>query len=123
MLRKIDNILYRVSDLETGAAFYRDVLGLKQLWRDDATRMIGFGLTESDAEIVIHANPDLPDFDFSFLVDDVEALVRSLRLKGVSVELEPIDVRSGKYAVIRDPSGNRIPLIDLTTFGGTPRFD
>lgn len=41
-LFKIDNIMYRVKDLKKGAKFYRDVLGLKQVWRDEERKMIGF---------------------------------------------------------------------------------
>jgi catechol 2,3-dioxygenase-like lactoylglutathione lyase family enzyme len=38
-LIKIDNIMFRVKDLDTAATFYTQALGLKQVWRDDKHQM------------------------------------------------------------------------------------
>jgi len=35
----------------------------------------------------------------------------------------PFDIRRGKYAVLEDLDGNRVDVIDLTGFGGKPRYD
>lgn len=71
-LLKIDNIMYNVKDLDESAKFYANVLGLKQIWRNDNSKMIGFGLEGNNSEIVIQANSKLPDFDFSYSVGNVE---------------------------------------------------
>ena len=115
--------MYRVSDLEKARVFYRDVLGLKQVWEDKAEKMIGFVFMESDSEIVIHANSSLPKFDHSYLVENVEAFCREIKERGYGVILEPTQVRTGKYAIISDTDGNEIPVIDLTKFDGKPRYD
>ena len=120
-LRKIDNIMYRVSDLAKGEEFYTQMLGLRKTWEDKERHMMGFTFAERNAEIVIHANPSLPTFDYSFLVDDVEGFCMAYRTKGYRVAVEPIDVRCGKYAVVSDPDGNAIPIIYLSNFGGKPR--
>lgn len=122
-LLKIDNIMYRVKDLDASAKFYTDVLGLKQVWRDDEHQMIGFVFPASDSEIVIHTLPDIPSPDFSFLVDNVEEFVREFRQRGYTVCREPFDVRPGKFAVLSDLDGNLINIIDLTKFGGKPKYD
>jgi len=115
--------MYRVSDLQKAAVFYTRVLGMKQVWEDKERKMIGFTFPESDTEIVIHANPDLPKFDYSYLVKDVVAACREFEAAGYRVKLQPVAVRPGKYAVLLDPDGNEIPIIDLTAFGGVPRYD
>mgnify|MGYP001580647397 FL=1 len=121
-LLKVDNIMYRVKDLKEGERFYIEILGLKKVWEDAERKMIGFQLNESDAEIVIHANPDLGDFEFSYLVENVEEFIKE-REGRMKVSFGPIDVRTGRYAVLEDPDGNQIPIIDLTSFGGKPRYD
>ena len=121
-LLKVDNIMYRVKDLGKAERFYCDVLGLKKVWEDKERKMIGFQLEQSDAEIVIHADSNLPDFDFSYLVENVEEFIGEREGK-IEVIVGPMEVRTGKYAVVEDPDGNKIPIIDLTFFGGKPRYD
>lgn len=123
ILRKIDNIMFFVKDLKRSAKFYNEVLGLKRAWTDKEFGMIGFIFAESDSEIVIHNNPEIPNPDFSFLVDNVETFVQEFKNKGYTVLKEPFDVRPGKFAVLSDPDGNVIQIIDLTKFGNKPRYD
>ncbi len=115
--------MYRVTDLQKSAGFYTKVLGLKQVWEDKERNMIGFIFPKSDAEIVIHANPDLPSFDYCYLVNDVTDACREFEAAGYTVKLQPVSARPGKYAILQDPDGNEIPIIDLTAFGGVPRYD
>src|SRR3989344_2549367 len=122
-LIKIDNIMYRVKDLDTSAKFYSEILRLKQVWRDDEYKMIGFVFAESDSEIVIHTIENMPNPDFSFLVDDVEEFVKEFKENGGKVCKEPFDVRPGKFAVLADLDGNIINIIDLTKFGKKPRYN
>ena len=122
-LRKIDCIMYFVQDLDKAEKFYTEELGLKRVWRDDEYHMIGFVFPESDSEIVIHRDESLRNPDFSFLVDNVEDYCNSFKAKGYKILFGPIEVRPGKYAVLSDPDGNGIPIIDLTKFGGLPQYD
>ncbi len=113
-LRKIDNVMYRVSDLDTAARFYEDALGLQRLWRDDEAGQIGLGFPEGGAEIVIHGDPEIPNPDFSFLVDDVAAFCAEYAGQGYAVIKEPFPVRCGWFAVLADPDDNPIAIVDLT---------
>jgi predicted enzyme related to lactoylglutathione lyase len=122
-LLKIDNIMFFVKDLEKASKFYENVLGLKRVWTDKKNKMIGFVFDESDSEIVIHGDPEIPNPDFSFLVENVEQFCEEYREKGYSLIREPFDVRCGKFAILADPDGNAIPIIDLTKFGNKPRYD
>jgi len=120
-LLKIDNIMFFASNLDKTAQFYSDVLGLKRAWTDENRGMIGFVFRKSNSEIVIHNDKSLPNPSFNFLVKNVEAFCEKFRAKGGKVVMEPFEVRCGKYAVVADPDGNELPIIDLTKFGGKPR--
>ena len=91
-----------------------DILLLLRRW---------FVFAESDSEIVIHTDPNIPKGEYSYLVENVAEFCEEIKKQGHKVLLEPIEVRSGKYALFADPDGNEIPIIDLTTFGGKPRYD
>lgn len=122
-LLKIDSILFYTGNLEESAKFYEDILGLRRRWADEENKMIGFTFEGSDSEIVIHNDTRLPKFSYSFLVDNVFDFCSEFKKKGYLILKEPFDVRTGKFAVLADPSGNEIPIIDLTKFGGIPRYD
>ena len=122
-LAKVDSIMFRVKDLDSAARFYEDALGLRRVWTDNERGMIGLMLAESDSEVVIHTDPDLPNPSFSFLVEDVRRFSDKHRGAGHAVLAEPFEVRTGYFAVLGDEDGNEIPIIDLTKFGNRPRYD
>lgn len=120
---KIDNIMYRVKNLEKAEAFYGNVLGLKKVWEDKERKQIGFQLGQGDTEIVIHSDPNIPNFDFSYLVENVEEFIEDREGQGLKLVFGPVDIRCGKYALLEDPDGNKIPILDLIRFDGRPRYD
>lgn len=120
---KIDNIMFYVKDLEKSAKFYEDVLGMKRAWADKKNKMIGFVFEKSDSEIVVHSNPDMPNPDFSFLVNDVVKFVAKYEKLGYRIVKKPFSVRCGKFAVIKDIDGNALPIVDLTKFRGKSKYN
>jgi catechol 2,3-dioxygenase-like lactoylglutathione lyase family enzyme len=113
MLRKIDCVMIRVPDLDAAARYYTEVLGLHEVWREGP--WVGLGFPETDAEIVLHTDPDIPEQSLvHYLVDDVEAAVATLRAWGCRVVEEPFDIRIGKCAVITDPFGVALCILDAT---------
>ncbi len=122
-LLKIDNIMFYVKDLDASANFYKNILGLEQVWKDDKYKMIGFVFPGTKSEVVIHSDSTIPNPDFSFLVSNVEEFVKSFKENGYSVLKEPFDVRPGKFATIADLDGNALNIIDLTKFGNKPKYD
>jgi predicted enzyme related to lactoylglutathione lyase len=121
-LRKIDAVLLIVKDLEETAKFYIDVMGLKRGWTDKEHQMIGLLFPDNDTELVLHCDPDLPDPKVSYQVKDVLSFVEKYREKGYKVLVEPFDIRCGKCAILQDPEGHSIEVMDITKFG-EPRFD
>jgi predicted enzyme related to lactoylglutathione lyase len=122
-LRKIDGVMVRVTDLESSARFYEEVMGLKRAWTDTEKQMVGFLFPGNDSELVIYTGPKLDSPSYSFSVEDVVEFCRRYRERGYTVLMEPFEVRCGMYAVLSDPDGNRINIIDLKKFGGEPRYD
>jgi catechol 2,3-dioxygenase-like lactoylglutathione lyase family enzyme len=107
LLRKLDNHMLRVDDLDAAIAFYCD--GLKQplLWRDE--RSAAFALPETDAELVVHLDIG-PETDV--LVDDVEEAVAAFVKAGGEIARAPFGIPIGKCAVVKDPFGNELVLLD-----------
>ena len=109
LFRKIDCYLLRAANLDEAARFYGQHLGLAQMWRSDTA--IGFAMPETDAEIVVHTQTG-PETDI--LVDDVlEAYARLLSAGAVGI-VSPFDIAIGRCAVVKDPFGNVLTILDQT---------
>ena len=113
MLRKIDCVMIHVDDLEAATRYYADVFGLRPNWKDATS--VGLKFPETDAEIVLHCEPDIPSrVEVHYLVDDVVDAVRVLVEKGCRVLVEPFDIVIGKCGVIEDPFGTRLCILDMS---------
>jgi lactoylglutathione lyase len=113
MLRKIDCIMIRVEDVENAASYYADVFGLHPKWSGDGS--IGLGFPEANAEIVLHCDPNIPSsVEVYYLVDDVVAAIAVYARRGCQVLVAPFDITIGKCAVLRDPFGTRLCILDMT---------
>ncbi len=122
MLKKIDCVMIRVEDPEAAAVYYSDVFGLRRLWQDETS--VGMGFAEQDAEVVLHCNPDVPSpVDVHYLVDDVVYSVEVLRENGCRVLSEPFDIPIGKCAVVRDPFGTTLSILDMSKGPRQPLAD
>jgi catechol 2,3-dioxygenase-like lactoylglutathione lyase family enzyme len=106
-----------VEDVQEVAAFYRDVLQLRQLFEDEVSTVFALGPTmlnvlsaaAADA-VVAPAQPavvgDAPRMLLSLWVDDVDAAVRELQGRGVVLLNGPVDRPWGKRtAAFTDPAG------------------
>ena len=122
-LRKVDAVMHLVDDIYEAAEFYEKVMGLKRGWTDDKNKMIGMLFPGNDTEIVLHMNKYLPNPNVSFQVEDVMEFVEKYKAKGYKVLEAPFDIRCGKCAILEDPYGNGLEIMDITKFGGKPRFD
>lgn len=119
MLRKIDCVMIRVGDLDRAVAYYMRVFGLRRAWTRPS--QVGMRMPETDAEIVLHTEDDLlSPAEVHYLVDDVTQAAAHFRANGCRVLVEPFDIEIGKCAVIEDPFGTRINILDMTKGPLTP---
>jgi predicted enzyme related to lactoylglutathione lyase len=111
LLRKVDAVTLRVPDLDAGLGFYERELGHVLQWRNDEVGQAGLRCPESDTEIVL--TTDL-DAEPNWLVQSADSAAAAIVDAGGSVISEPRDIPVGRVAVVRDPFGNRLVLVDLS---------
>ncbi|PRX70610.1 putative enzyme related to lactoylglutathione lyase [Nonomuraea fuscirosea] len=110
-IRKVDAVMVPVPDLDSGLRFYRDRLGHQLLWRDDELGQAGLGLPDTDTEMVLTTRPGLVP---AWLVDSADDATAQVVRAGGRMVAEPVDVPVGRLAVVADPFGNELVLIDLS---------
>jgi len=111
MLRKIDCVMIRVEDVEVSAAYYAKVFGLRPKWSGEGA--VGLAFPETDAEIVLHSEATIPSsVEVHYLVDDVVVAVADYAAQGCEIPVPPFDITIGKCAVIKDPFGTRLCILD-----------
>jgi predicted enzyme related to lactoylglutathione lyase len=111
MLRKVDAVTVRVPDLDSGLRFYRDELGHELRWRNDEIGQVALALPDSDTELVL--STDL-DYEPNWLVASADEAARAIESAGGRIVAGPLDIPVGHVAVVSDPFGNILVLLDLS---------
>jgi catechol 2,3-dioxygenase-like lactoylglutathione lyase family enzyme len=107
--RGVDAVVVRVPSLEAGLGFYRDALGHPVTWRrPDA---VGLRMGDGPTELVLMTSIDA---ETDLLVDNVDQEVEMVIDAGGSVVSGPFAIDVGRAAVVRDPFGNVLTLVDLS---------
>ena len=116
LIRKVDCLQLPVSDLEAGAAFY-ERLGHEVIWR--RPNQVGLRLPDTDAELVLQT--EWPGATVDLLVEDVRAAVKRIVAAGGRVVVHPFPIEIGPCAVVADPHGNELELLDMSQGPLAPR--
>lgn len=111
LLRKVDAVTFKVPDLDAGLAFYAGRLGHALNWRNDEIGQAGLSLPDSDTEIVLSTQLG---YEPNWLVGSADAAAREIADAGGAVLADPFDIPVGRVAVVADPFGNVLVLVDLT---------
>jgi predicted enzyme related to lactoylglutathione lyase len=80
-------------------------------WRNDAEGQVGLRLPESQAEPVLSTNLK---YAVNWLVTFVSEAVETIVEAGGRVILKPTQIPVGRLAVVNDPFGNALVLLDLS---------
>lgn len=109
MITGLQTIVLFVSDVECAARFYRDQLGLEQVYENEARDRVG--LQCGPTRLLLHPTEDAErgpwNVELYFQVGDVD----EVRAQGVGVLLEPIEEPWGeRNAGILDPDGYPVYL-------------
>ena len=100
-----------VPNLDVGLAFYQNQLGHELLWRNEELGQAGLRLPGGETELVLAPRQR---YEPNWLVDSAdEASVRIVEAGGRMLS-EPFDIPVGRIAVVADPFGNELVLIDLS---------
>lgn len=110
VFRKLDCYSLPVDDLDLGIAFYEG-LGHRLIWRD-GNLSAGLRLPDSEAEIVLHT--DRRPIETCLLVDSVPEAIERITNAGGKLVFAPIEIPVGRYAILHDPWGNPLPVLDFS---------
>ncbi len=107
----VSTVVIYARDLDRMVKFYRETLGLRVEHQTDSYVELR---ATGGADVALHAGREVDPgtarhWFLEFRVDDIEAAVRGLRVRGVDVS----DIQTrwwGKEAGFADPEGNRIEL-------------
>jgi predicted enzyme related to lactoylglutathione lyase len=100
-----------VPDLDSGLRFYVGALGHRLEWRNDAIGQAGLELDDGDSELVL--TTELA-YEPNWLVEDTDACVATFLRHGGELVAAPFEIAVGRAAVVRDPFGNTLVLVDLS---------
>jgi len=114
-IKRIETTVYFAKDWDSSIGFYRDILGLKPLvivprvwahFEAPGGGRIALQLQRPNGNERAHVSVD---------VSDIHSFVDELRTRGVKI-IEPVARQGfGDSALIADPSGNLVSLVDLST--------
>jgi catechol 2,3-dioxygenase-like lactoylglutathione lyase family enzyme len=106
----VDAVTVPVPDLDAGLAFYRDALGHRLRWRYDDLGQAGLELPGSATELVLTTRQG---YEPNWKVQSAAQAVEVFRGHGGRVVCEPTDIPVGHVAVVEDPFGNVLVVLDL----------
>jgi predicted enzyme related to lactoylglutathione lyase len=113
---KLGLVMVVVKDMERSVAFYRDVLGLKMLFKQsnwsqfDAGNFI-IGLHPEGEQVKVSPSTGM---SMGIYVEDATRAVSELKRRGGHVAIEPRTEPFGRWALLQDPDGYNIQIIELT---------
>ena len=111
LLRMVDAVTFVVPNLEAGLAFYVGQLGHELAWRDDELGQAGLRCPDTDTEIVLSTSMAAEP---NWLVRSAEEAATTIIAAGGSLVAAARDIPVGHVAVVEDPFGNRLVLVDLS---------
>ena len=109
-VKKIDALRIPVPDLDTGLAFYRDRLGHELVWRSESAA--GLRMPDTDAEMVLQTERE--GLEINLLVESADSASDAIEGAGGTVVEPPFDIPIGRCAVVEDPWGNRLVILDMS---------
>jgi predicted enzyme related to lactoylglutathione lyase len=114
-IKRIETTVYFVNDWDSSITFYRDLLGLKPLVV--VPRVWAHFVAPGGGRIALQLQPPNGNEPPHVSVDvsDIRSFVDELRARGVEI-VQPVTKQDfGDSALIADPSGNIVSLVDLST--------
>jgi len=113
-------VRYFVDDVDAAVSFYVQHLGFKLIFnagpfamiaKDDLTLLISGPKTSAARPMLDGRVPEPGGWNrFLFEVDDIEAVVASMRQAGINFRNDIISGVGGKQILAEDPSGNPIEV-------------
>ncbi len=113
MITGIENVVFKVADLNRACAFYEKSLGLKVAYRDDAAQWaeidlgaIHLGLQQAEP----HGGARNPYV--SLAVEDLDGTITTLKQRGVEFVGAVVTDSVGRTITVKDPDNNQFELFE-----------
>ncbi len=116
MVMELGIVVLRVRDWYRAVDWYRDVLGLTELYREEATQWAEFEVGPVHLAVEAIAAPGEPHdslgdgFTLEFRVPDLEATVSDLASRGVVFTTDVTEKEWGRIVTCVDVEGNEIQI-------------
>lgn len=133
---RILHTMLRVNNLNESLKFYCDVLGMKLLRQKDypggrfTLAFVGYGDESENTVIELTYNWGVDFYELgnayghiALGVDDIYKTCDRIRELGGNITREPGPMKHGStvIAFVEDPTGYKIELIQLSSYGSTPK--
>ena len=114
----LGGVFFKTADKAATLEWYRERLGVDTtdfgsvfVWRDkDDTDEVGYTVWSPFAKDTEYFAPSDAPFMVNYRVENLDALLASLKTAGVTIVGEPKDEPNGRFAWIVDPEGRKIEL-------------
>lgn len=110
VLKGIDRILLKVTDLASATRYYTAVLGM--VVDRQHSGVVALRMKDGSTEVVLHHDSHRPEVEVCFRVEDVRRLYEQRQHMGLTFAAPPTATQQGYRAVIRDPQGTLLTIQD-----------
>ena len=104
-------------DIDESVAFYQDVLGfemVEKFYGDDGGLILMQSPDGAAVELIDSENFETGFWSIGVEVEDFDKAIAELREKGCKFVFEPQTLPLGKLAMIEDPNGVKVAVLQLT---------
>ena len=112
-IRRMQATIYFVDDWDAATSFYRDVLGLRE--QVNFPNRWAFFAVPGGENIAIQPRSEDATNHVSIEVTGIRNFVADLKAKGAKVIDDVCQQEHGETALVEDPFGNLIALVDTAT--------
>lgn len=110
---KLAFVYVPVQDMPRALAFYRDQLGLEELWREgDGT--VALRAPGDETGLMLDRVDSGPQAGPLFVVDSVAEFYATHR-SSLAFDGEPAEIPGGYWVELRDPDGQLVRVLDQST--------
>jgi predicted enzyme related to lactoylglutathione lyase len=112
LFENLDCLGVQVPDIDVALEFYQGKLGQRLLWRTPTSAGLAFAQAGEMPELVLHTDPwpIAAAIKVRSVKDAIEHFVRA----GGTIVERPSEIAIGLLAVVADPWGNHLVLLDAT---------
>ncbi|MBQ4045858.1 MAG: VOC family protein [Lachnospiraceae bacterium] len=105
-----------VKDIDESISFYHDVLGfemIEKFYQEEGGLVLMQSPDGAAVELIDSKNFETGFWSIGVEVEDFDAAIEELRRKGCTFVYEPATLPLGKLAMILDPNGVKVAVIEL----------